>query len=70
MASAVTTAAVRMLGLDPLGAAAVQAAAVAAFTIDPAWVSAAPADLPATTGTLAEILAEDHAAWDARLFVA
>ena len=70
LAGAVTTAAVRMLGLDPLAAAGVHARAVAALTIDPAWATADPADLPATTSTLAEILAEDHGTWDARLFVA
>lgn len=63
LASAITTAAVRMLGLDPLAVAAVHARAVAGFTYS-------PGDLPALTTTLTEILAEDHGRWDARLFVA
>jgi urease accessory protein len=70
LAGAISTAAVRMLGLDPLAVAAVHARATAAFAYDPAWVACDPADLPALTGTLAEILAEDHGHWDARLFVA
>jgi urease accessory protein len=34
------------------------------------WSTAVPADLPAIGGALTEILAQDHASWDARLFVA
>lgn len=64
LASAICTAAVRMLGLDPLAVAAVQAAAIAA------WEAPAPGALPALTTSLTEILAEDHGHWDARLFVA
>jgi urease accessory protein len=70
LAGAITTAAVRMLGLDPLSVAAVQARATTSFAYDPTWATCDPADLPALTGTLAEILAEDHGRWDARLFVA
>ncbi|HWL42641.1 MAG TPA: urease accessory UreF family protein [Ilumatobacter sp.] len=65
LASAICTAAVRMIGLDPLSVAAVQARAVAA--IDRYHE---PGTLPALTITLTEILAEDHGQWDARLFVA
>lgn len=70
LASAVTTAAVRMLGIDPLAAAAVQASALADPPIDPGWATCDPADLPALGSSLGEILAEDHGQWDARLFVA
>jgi urease accessory protein len=70
LSAAICTAAVRMLGLDPLSVAAAQARAAAAFVYDPAWATAEPAELPALTGTMAEILAEDHGRWDARLFVA
>lgn len=65
LASAICTAAVRMLGLDPLSVAAVQAGAVA--TVRYCYE---PGVLPALTTTLTEILAEDHGRWDARLFVA
>lgn len=74
LSSAVTTAAVRMLGLDPMAVAAVQARA--GDRIDrwaaeaDLWADARPAHLPATGGSLTEILAEDHGRWDARLFVA
>jgi urease accessory protein len=70
LASAVTTAAVRMLGFDPIAVAAIHARAVASFQPDPAWVTCAPAELPATTSTITEIHAEHHGQWDARLFVA
>lgn len=65
LASAICTAAVRMLGLDPLSVAAVQARGVAAIDH-----RVEPGVLPALTTTLTEILAEDHGTWDARLFVA
>ncbi len=65
LAAAICTAAVRMLGLDPLTVAAIQARAIAAVE----WRSE-PGVLPALTITLTEILAEDHGRWDARLFVA
>lgn len=73
LATAVTTAAVRLLGLDPLGVAAVQAAVAPLIgelaAPAPTWATAAPADLPAVGGALTELLGEDHATWDARLFV-
>lgn len=65
LASAICTAAVRMLGFDPLSVAAVQARSVAAL-----GYHHQPGVLPALTTTLTEILAEDHGTWDARLFVA
>jgi urease accessory protein len=74
MSSAVSTAAVRMLGLDPLAASATQARVAAdlgeIMTDVDRWAAADPADLPARTGTLTDVLAEQHGRWDARLFVA
>jgi urease accessory protein len=74
MAAAVTSSAVRLLGLDPLAVAALQARA--ARSID-AWALSAAAsassdacDLPAHGGSLTDILSEDHQRWDSRLFVA
>jgi urease accessory protein len=70
---AITTAAVRLLGLDPFEVHALaarlapqldQLAAVAAQQ----GAECAPCDLPATTSLLADILAEDHATWEVRLF--
>ncbi len=67
-----TTAAVRLLGLDPfevhalaarLGPTLDRLAAVAA-----AYADADPADLPATTSLLGDILAEHHTTWEVRLF--
>lgn len=74
LSSAVTTAAIRMLGLDPMAVAAVQASAGSqidrwAVRAD-RWAHERPADLPASGGSLTEILAEDHGRWNARLFVA
>jgi urease accessory protein len=69
---AITTAAVRLLGLDPFDVHALAArigprldelAAAAARAAE-----CAPADLPATTSLLADILAEHHATWEVRLF--
>jgi urease accessory protein len=70
LASAVTTAAVRLLGLDPVAVAAVQAKTVAGWNCAEWWSAAAPRDLPAGSGTLSEILAEHHGTWSHRLFVA
>jgi hypothetical protein len=70
----VVTAAVRLLGLDPIACAAVQAdVAVWAggLVVDaPAWAITPPAALPGWGGSLSEILAEHHGTWDHRLFVA
>ena len=74
LASAVTTAGVRLLGLDPLAVAAVQARAGGLITslVAPAdeWAVRPPATLPALGGALTDILGEDHGHWSARLFVA
>ncbi len=74
LAAAVTSAGVRLLGLDPIAVAAIQAAAAPLIDelIAPAstWATAAPRDLPALGGALTDILGEDHGHWAARLFVA
>lgn len=74
LANAVTTAAVRLLGLDPIACAAVQADAASwigpQLADAPSWAVAAPETLPGAGGTLTEILAEHHGTWDHRLFVA
>jgi urease accessory protein len=73
LAGSVTGAAVRLLGLDPVEVVAAQAAATAdavaraEVTFDP---YDQPCRLPATGGTLTEILGEHHGARVARLFVA
>jgi urease accessory protein len=66
------TAAVRLHGLDPYEVQRCQVAlapAVAALTAEavsgadrPLW------ELPATTGPVSDLLAEEHARWDMRLF--
>jgi urease accessory protein len=74
LAAAVTSAAIRLLGLDPMSVAAVQAGVgreVDHWMVDAdVWASSPAAELPACGGSLTEILAEDHGRWDARLFVA
>ena len=74
LSAAVTSAGVRLLGLDPMSVAAVQAAAgqhVDRWADEAARSALLPvAGLPANGGSLTEILAEDHGRWDARLFVA
>ena len=68
-----TTAAVRLLGLDPFEVHAVAARlgprldAMATTAADLA-ATCEPGDLPATTSVLADILAEHHATWEVRLF--
>lgn len=73
LSAAVTSAAIRLLGLDPLTVAATQAlvgARIDQWTVDAArWAGSPAADLPANGGSLTDILAEDHGRWDARLFV-
>ncbi len=70
----VTTAAVRLLGLDPFEVHALAARQgpwldeLAATAADEASTRAA-CDLPATTSLLADVLAEHHAHWEVRLFV-
>jgi urease accessory protein len=71
-ASTIATSALRLLGLDPfdvyarlaaltpiIDEIAAEAAAVARHSLD---------DMPATSAPLVEILAEDHATWEVRLF--
>jgi len=74
LAAAVTSAAIRLLGLDPMTVAAVQARVgceVDHWIVDAdSWAASPVAELPACGGSLTEILAEDHGRWDARLFVA
>lgn len=70
---AITTAAVRLMGLDPFDVHALAARLapeldmLATVAADRA-VSCAPRDLPATGSLLADILAEHHATWEVRLF--
>ena len=73
LVGAITTAAVRLLGLDPYEVHAL--AAHLAPRLDQAASAAAghaaicvPCELPATTSVLADILAEHHATWEVRLF--
>lgn len=74
LAGAVTTAAVRLLGLDPIEVAPLHAAATESALVrlldDRPWEVTEPADLPADGGTLTEILGEHHGSLDAKLFVA
>ena len=74
LAAAVTSAGVRLLALDPIAVAAIQAAVAPLIDdlVAPAadWAAAAPRDLPAVGGALTDILGEDHGHWTARLFVA
>ena len=73
LVGAVTTAAVRLLGLDPFEVHAL-AARLAPRLDDLAAEAArqaatsASSDLPAHTSVLADILAEHHATWEVRLF--
>ena len=73
LVGAATTAAIRILGLDPFEVHAV--AARLAPRLDDLAAEAArqaatrhAAELPATTSVLADILAEHHATWEVRLF--
>jgi urease accessory protein len=74
LVGAVTTAAVRLLGLDPFDVQAI-AASLATRLDELADEAAAAADatrhgcpLPSDTSLLADILAEHHATWEVRLF--
>jgi urease accessory protein len=73
LVGAITTAAVRLLGLDPFDVHALAARIaprldeLAERAADQATTSAA-CDLPATTSVLADILAQHHATWEVRLF--
>ncbi len=72
LVSGITTAAVRLRGLDPYALQAVQLRAletVERLADEAAAADEVPlADLPAVSGPLFELLAEDHATWDNRLF--
>jgi urease accessory protein len=72
VATSAATAAVRLLGLDPFAVHAMLgtlAARVDQLAADAAQLAEEPVDqLPASSGPLVEILAEDHATWEVRLF--
>jgi urease accessory protein len=72
LVGAVTTAAVRLLGLDPFDVQAIAARAadhLEALAADAAErARGGAADLPADNSLLADILAEHHATWEVRLF--
>ncbi len=74
LAAAVTSSAIRLLGLDPLTVAAVQARACTTIDAIVAEAVAASArgaaELPGLGGALTDILAEHHQQWDSRMFVA
>jgi urease accessory protein len=67
-----TTAAVRLLGLDPFAVhalAARLAPAIESLATEAAGLALGdPADLPSTSSPLGDILAEHHATWEVRLF--
>jgi urease accessory protein len=72
LVGSMTSAGVRLLGLDPFDVAAF--AAELAPTIQAraahaaAFVDAAPADLPGDVALLNDVLAEHHGTWEVRLF--
>ena len=74
LVGAATTAAVRLLGLDPFEVTALAARAAphvgdAARRAAREWTTwTTPADLPATVGLMADVYAEHHATWEVRLF--
>jgi urease accessory protein len=72
LALALGTAALRLLGLDPFDVHALLAALAPTIDALARAAAVAPAcsldDLPAWSGPLTEILAEDHATWEVRLF--
>lgn len=72
MASNLATSAVRLLGLDPFRVHALLASfspVIDALSVDAVSHLDQPLHLmPACSGPLAEILAEDHATWEVRLF--
>jgi urease accessory protein len=74
LTAAVTSAGVRLLGLDPIELAVVQERAgrdCDRFCSHATrWASMTPAELPAWGGALTEILGERHGSLDARMFVA
>jgi urease accessory protein len=72
LVSGLATAALRLLGLDPFLSTALLAAlgpTVESMAGEAVRVLGCPLDaMPATGGPLTEILAEDHATWEVRLF--
>lgn len=73
LVGSVTTAAVRLLGLDPFDVHALAARLGSrlddlAATAAEVAASSPPDQLPATTSLLADVLAEHHATWEVRLF--
>jgi urease accessory protein len=72
MASNLATSALRLLGLDPFRVHALLASfssTIDALSVDAVTHHDRPLHLmPACSGPLAEILAEDHATWEVRLF--
>ena len=74
LAAAVTSSAIRLLGLDPIELAIVQRRVGAECDTyrlqSDRWATAPAAALPALGGTLTEILGEHHGSLDARMFVA
>lgn len=74
LTAAVTSAAIRLLGLDPIELAVVQERAgreCDTYRLQSThWASMIPCELPAGGGSLTEILGERHGSLDARMFVA
>jgi urease accessory protein len=72
LVAGITTAAIRLRGLDPYDLQAVQIEVVPLIeelaVRAEAGAGRAPADLPAPAGPLFEVLAQAHAGWDDRLF--
>jgi urease accessory protein len=74
LVGAITTAAVRLLGLDPFDVqalAAARASHLEQLAADAAGAAVAFGHgdpLPSTTSLLADVLAQDHATWEVRLF--
>jgi urease accessory protein len=66
------SAAVRLLGLDPLsvnaGIAQLASDIDAVATEAATYADGPPADLPSSSAPLVDLLAEDHATWEVRLF--
>jgi urease accessory protein len=72
LVGSLTTAAVRLLGLDPFDVAALCASLSgeidATATAAVASCDGAPAELPADVDLLTDVLAEHHTTWEVRLF--
>lgn len=74
LVGSITTASVRLLGLDPFDVQALAARRadalddIARRAAHTASTAPTAADLPATTSLLADVLAEHHATWEVRLF--